>query len=87
VNQEHVEILQKKRGLDGRLAFHIASLFIRDPVPTYDYEHDDEGYSPSLTTGHFENLQSSNWNSMRFKPPPSLDSTIGWRVEFRLMDI
>ena len=24
---------------------------------------------------------------MRFKPPPSLDSPIGWRVEFRTMDI
>ena len=82
-----MEILQKKGGLDDRLAFHIASLFVRDPVPTYDYEHQDEGYSPLLTTAHFENLQSSNWNSMRFKPPPSLDSSIGWRVEFRTMDI
>jgi len=24
---------------------------------------------------------------MRFKPPPSRDSKIGWRVEFRVMDI
>lgn len=24
---------------------------------------------------------------MRFKPPPSLESKIGWRVEFRTMDI
>jgi glutamate--cysteine ligase catalytic subunit len=24
---------------------------------------------------------------MRFKPPPSKDSKIGWRVEFRPMDI
>ena len=24
---------------------------------------------------------------MRFKPPPSIDSKIGWRVEFRTMDI
>lgn len=24
---------------------------------------------------------------MRFKPPPSKDSSIGWRVEFRTMDI
>lgn len=24
---------------------------------------------------------------MRFKPPPSQDSKIGWRVEFRTMDI
>ena len=36
---------------------------------------------------HFENLQSTNWNSLRFKPPPSAESSIGWRVEFRPMDI
>jgi hypothetical protein len=36
---------------------------------------------------HFENLQSTNWNSLRFKSPPSIDSDIGWRVEFRPMDI
>jgi glutamate--cysteine ligase catalytic subunit len=24
---------------------------------------------------------------MRFKPPPSFDSNIGWRVEFRSLDI
>ncbi|SCM21213.1 gamma-glutamylcysteine synthetase, putative [Plasmodium chabaudi chabaudi] len=43
---------------------------------------------------HFENFQSTNWNSVRFKPPPILDnnylngpSSIGWRVEFRTPDI
>ena len=36
---------------------------------------------------HFENLQSTNWNSLRFKNPPSAKTDIGWRVEFRPMDI
>ena len=40
-----------------------------------------------FTNAHFENLQSTNWNSLRFKNPPSMDSNIGWRVEFRPMDI
>ena len=35
----------------------------------------------------FECLQSSNWNTMRFKNPPTEDSEIGWRVEFRPMDL
>lgn len=82
-----MKMLVERGGLDHRLAFHIASLFVRDPIPTYDYEHLDEGYDPKLTTAHFENLQSTNWNSMRFKPPPSLESEIGYRVEFRTMDI
>jgi hypothetical protein len=41
VNPEHMEYL-KKQGVDERLAFHIASLFVRDPVPTYDNEFDEE---------------------------------------------
>ena len=73
-------------GLDRRLAFHITSLFTRDPVPTYSNEFGPE-VNDDETTAHFENLQSTNWNSMRFKPPPSKDSKIGWRVEFRTMDI
>ena len=31
---------------------------------------------------HFENIQSTNWQTMRFKPPPP-SAPIGWRVEFR----
>ncbi|NXP65807.1 GSH1 ligase, partial [Chloropsis cyanopogon] len=35
---------------------------------------------------HFENIQSTNWQTMRFKPPPP-NSDIGWRVEFRPMEV
>jgi hypothetical protein len=43
--------------------------------------------TPTNDVAHFENLQSTNWNSLRFKSPPSVDTDIGWRVEFRPMDI
>lgn len=33
----------------------------------------------------FQNIQSTNWQSMRFKPPPP-KSSIGWRVEFRVCE-
>ena len=33
----------------------------------------------------FQNIQSTNWQSMRFKPPPP-GSPIGWRVEFRVLE-
>merc|ERR1712048_1491105 len=44
---------------------------------------------------HWENLQSTNWQTMRWKPPPpskglaasSSEDHIGWRVEFRSMEI
>mmetsp|Transcript_14502 Transcript_14502/g.38788 ORF Transcript_14502/g.38788 Transcript_14502/m.38788 type:complete len:728 (+) Transcript_14502:137-2320(+) len=70
-------------GIDDRLARHVAHLFVRDPVSVFE-DHID--LDNSATTDHFENIQSTNWNTMRFKPPP-VGSNIGWRVEFRSMDI
>ncbi|KFG63824.1 glutamate-cysteine ligase, catalytic subunit domain-containing protein [Toxoplasma gondii RUB] len=32
------------------------------------------------TTADFENLQSTNWNSVRFKPPPSFNQFVGQAV-------
>ena len=40
---------------------------------------------PPLSTP-CQNIQSTNWQTMRFKPPP-LNSTIGWRVEFRPLEV
>jgi glutamate--cysteine ligase catalytic subunit len=70
-------------GMDDLLATHFAHLFIRDPIVVFseDLDHlDPEG------SNHFENIQSTNWQHMRFKPPPP-DADIGWRVEFRSMEI
>lgn len=33
-----------------------------------------------------QNIQSTNWQTVRFKPPP-LSGHIGWRVEFRSMEV
>ncbi|CAL8359921.1 unnamed protein product [Boreogadus saida] len=70
-------------GIDKLLAQHIAHLFIRDPLCVFEEKLnlDDENESD-----HFENLQSTNWQTMRFKPPPP-NSDIGWRVEFRPMEV
>lgn len=86
-DQAHKELLIKEGGLDDRLAEHVAKLFRRDPVPAYEGEMMEDQIDDTQIVAHFENLQSTNWNSMRFKPPPSADSPIGWRVEFRTMDI
>jgi glutamate--cysteine ligase catalytic subunit len=41
----------------------------------------------SATTEHFENVQSTNWRSVRWKPPPpAAGADIGWRVELRTME-
>ena len=70
-------------GMDERLATHFAHLFIRDPIVIFE---EDLQELDLTKTDHFENLQSTNWQHMRFKPPPS-DNSIGWRVEFRPMEI
>ncbi|KAK3685745.1 glutamate-cysteine ligase-domain-containing protein [Podospora appendiculata] len=70
-------------GMDDRLATHFAHLFIRDPIVIFDEDLQELDLSK---TDHFENIQSTNWQHMRFKPPPA-DNSIGWRVEFRPMEI
>lgn len=70
-------------GMDDLLATHFAHLFIRDPIVVFA---EDLTALDLSKTDHFENLQSTNWQHMRFKPPPS-DNSIGWRVEFRSMEI
>ncbi|KAI8672458.1 Glutamate--cysteine ligase [Fusarium sp. Ph1] len=70
-------------GMDDRLATHFAHLFIRDPIVVFE---EDLQELDLTKTDHFENIQSTNWQHMRFKPPPA-DNSIGWRVEFRSMEI
>jgi len=79
--KEHKQMLLEA-DVDDLLAEHIAHLFIRDPISLFaeKLDLDDE-----KDTDHFENLQSTNWQSVRFKPPP--DNGIGWRVEFRSMEV
>ncbi|KAK0720557.1 glutamate-cysteine ligase-domain-containing protein [Lasiosphaeris hirsuta] len=70
-------------GMDDRLATHFAHLFIRDPIVIFDEDLHELDLNK---TDHFENIQSTNWQHMRFKPPPA-ENSIGWRVEFRPMEI
>ncbi|KAJ6144004.1 hypothetical protein N7471_003457 [Penicillium samsonianum] len=71
-------------GMDDLLATHFAHLFIRDPLVIFSEDLEDLDLNKS---DHFENLQSTNWQHMRFKPPPPDKDDIGWRVEFRSMEI
>jgi len=79
----------REAGIDPALAQHVAHLFIRDPLVVFNGavdEVDDE-----TQTEHFESIQSTNWQTVRWKPPPPRDSPnaphIGWRTEFRSMEI
>ncbi|KAL4796210.1 glutamate-cysteine ligase-domain-containing protein [Aspergillus venezuelensis] len=71
-------------GMDELLATHFAHLFIRDPIVIFSEDLEELDLNKA---DHFENLQSTNWQHMRFKPPPPEKEDIGWRVEFRSMEI
>jgi glutamate--cysteine ligase catalytic subunit len=80
---EQALALLREAGVDEVLARHIAHLWVRDPLVVYNESIyvDDRSH-----TNHFENIQSTNWQTVRFKPPPP-DTRLGWRVEFRSMEV
>ena len=55
--------LSRMIGVDENLAHHVSHLFTRDPLVIFDgmVELDDE-----KTTDHFENIQSTNWQTCRY---------------------
>ncbi|OQR93434.1 glutamate-cysteine ligase catalytic subunit [Achlya hypogyna] len=88
-DEESYETL-RANGVDDILAKHIAHLFIRDPLVLFEQRlHLDN----KTATDHFENIQSTNWQTVRWKPPPPPSGDgpapphIGWRTEFRSMEI
>ena len=83
IDPKIMETLVKNK-IDNQLSYHISSLLLRDPLVIFDQAIN---LDDAKRTAHFENFQSTNWNSVRFKPPPFMDSNIGWRVEFRTPDL
>lgn len=88
LNREIMEFAKVESGkmniqIDDALLSHLGFLFIRDPMVLFEQKINVDNSKETL---HFENIQSTNWNSVRFKPPPTMDSDIGWRVEFRTME-
>ncbi|CUM53199.1 uncharacterized protein AC631_04920 [Debaryomyces fabryi] len=93
MNTKVYEQLMDSKLFDPIMAQHFAYLFIRDPLVIFSERIDQDN---ELENDHFENLQSTNWQTLRFKPPAlypkdttpqELATKPGWRVEFRPMEI
>jgi glutamate--cysteine ligase catalytic subunit len=88
IDEEMYKLLRES-GVDPALAQHVAHLFIRDPLVIF--EGAVEEIDDSTQTDHFESIQSTNWQTVRWKPPPPRkspnDPHIGWRTEFRSMEV
>ena len=54
------------KGLDSTLAKHVAHLFARDPLVVFD---DAVFLDNESVLDHFDNIQSTNWRTIRWKPP------------------
>lgn len=84
------KLLENDRiSLDYDLARHFAHLYVRDPLVIFQESIDQDN---SKSNDHFENIQSTNWQTLRFKPPtqeatPDNKDVPGWRVEFRPMEV
>ena len=82
VNSEAYDYLVSQN-VNKELAKHVAHLWVRDPLILFTDETDFES---DETYRSFENIQSTVWQDLRFKPPPHPHSDIGWRVEFRPLE-
>ncbi|EGW35183.1 uncharacterized protein SPAPADRAFT_58376 [Spathaspora passalidarum NRRL Y-27907] len=90
INKSVYDRLIQEPNFDHYMANHFAHLFIRDPLVIFSERIDQDN---TLENDHFENIQSTNWQTLRFKPPALYESNVdisttpGWRVEFRPMEI
>ena len=65
---EEIKNTLEEGGVDSVLATHIAQLFTRDPLVAF--EGLVEELNDNEVTDHFESIQSTNWQTCRWKPPP-----------------
>jgi len=85
---ESVQDMLLLNGMDAPVARHLAHLFTRDPLVAFEgaiQEVDDEE-----STEHFDSINSTNWQTVRWKPPPMPTANgphVGWRTEFRSMEV
>ncbi|CCE64594.1 hypothetical protein TPHA_0I00880 [Tetrapisispora phaffii CBS 4417] len=76
--------------MDYDMAKHFSHLYVRDPLVIFEENINDK--TDGSLQNHFENIQSTNWQTLRFKPPtldatPDNKSVPGWRVEFRPLEV
>ena len=71
-------------GISENLSTHFCNLLVRDPLVIFDKKINitDEN---DMT--HFENINSSNWNSIRFKLPRPADKDHSYKIEIRTCDL
>lgn len=83
INEDYLKKMMDS-GISKRLSEHFCNLLVRDPLVIFSKKIDLEDKNDKT---HFENFNSSNWNSLRFKPPKTEDNDCCFKVEFRPLDL
>ena len=71
-------------GISENLATHFCNLLVRDPLVIFDKKIN---ITDKNDMTHFENINSSNWNSLRFKLPRPADHDFSYKIEIRTCDL
>ena len=83
INQEYYKQFIDA-GISQNLATHFCNLLVRDPLVIFDKKIN---ISDENDMTHFENINSSNWNSLRFKLPRPSDKDFSYKIEIRTCDL
>lgn len=76
--QAYLKLIEQE--IPERLAIHICNLLVRDPLVIFNKKLNLNDLSDR---SHFENFNSTNWNSLRFKPPKIEDNDCCFKIEVR----
>ena len=91
INLEAYEFFKKEAHKEGieipeQLINHFSGMLAKDIPIVFKHYLEDLEAEPTDTT-LYELIQGTTWTDVRLKPPPSFDSTLGWRVEFRISEL
>ena len=75
----------KKKNIPDNINKHISYLFLRDPIIMYEKDLNKNKLITENETDFFVNINSSNWNNVRLKPP--LNAKDSWKIEIRMLDM
>ena len=73
-----------ENGISPKLSEHFCNLLVRDPLVIFSEKINIDDKNDM---SHFENINSTNWNALRFKLPRSSDGDTCFKIEIRTLDL
>lgn len=83
INKDYYKKLIEN-GISPKLSEHFCNLLVRDPLVIFS---EKININDKNDMSHFENINSTNWNALRFKLPRASDGDTCFKIEIRTLDI